>query len=36
MKQNRGILFIQMFNFLTKHACDERLCSIVPCIGENW
>ena len=21
---------------LTKHACDERLCHIVPCIGENW
>jgi len=25
-----------MFNFLTKHACDERVCNIVPCIGENW
>ena len=21
---------------LTKHACDKRLCYIVPCISENW
>jgi len=20
----------------TNHACDKRLCNIVPCIGENW
>jgi len=33
----KSILFIHNVQFLlTKNACDEHLCIIVPCIGENW
>jgi len=33
---NKYFIYTYVQFLLTKHACDERLCIIVPYIGENW
>jgi len=33
---NKYFIYTYVQFLLTKHACDECLCIIVPCIGENW
>ena len=33
---HKYFIYIYIQFFLTNHACEERLCNIVPCISENW
>jgi len=32
---NKYFIYTYVKFLLTKHACDKRLCNIVPCIGKN-
>ena len=33
---HKYLIYTYVQFLLTKHACDKRLCNIVPYIGENW